>query len=87
VIPIGKAVGRQRAQQALLDMVAREIPEGANVRFGIVYVGEPDAVGPVSDQLRRRYGKDVEILAAPAAPVIATHLGLGAWGVAYLVED
>jgi fatty acid-binding protein DegV len=29
----------------------------------------------------------VEILAAPATPVLATHLGLGAWGVTYLVEE
>ena len=33
-----------------------------------------------------RYG-DVEILSAPVTPVIATHLGVGAWGVAYMVED
>ncbi|MDP2958808.1 MAG: DegV family protein [Longimicrobiales bacterium] len=86
VIPMGKAVGRARAREALLGMVAREIPEGAGVRFGIVYVGEDDIVEPVSEALRGRYGRDVEILSAPAAPVIATHLGLGAWGVAYLVE-
>jgi fatty acid-binding protein DegV len=84
---MGKAVGRQRAQQVVLDMVAREIPEGAKVRFGIVYVGEDDIVEPISEALRERYGKDVEILSAPATPVIATHLGLGAWGVAYMVED
>jgi fatty acid-binding protein DegV len=29
----------------------------------------------------------VEILSAPATPVIATHLGIGAWGIAYMVED
>jgi len=41
----------------------------------------------VSNALRARYGKHVEILTAPATPVISTHLGIGAWGVAYLVED
>jgi DegV family protein with EDD domain len=87
VSPVGKAVGRRRAMQALLDSVAREIPDGAHVRFGVVYVGADDIVAPVSEALRRRYGKDVEILTAPATPVLATHLGLGAWGLAYLVED
>jgi fatty acid-binding protein DegV len=29
----------------------------------------------------------VEILTAPVTPVIATHLGIGAWGLAYMVED
>lgn len=87
VIPMGKALGRKRAQTVLLDTVARQIPEGARVRFGIVYVGGDEVVEPVREALQARYGKDTEILAAPATPVIATHLGLGAWGVAYLVES
>ena len=28
-----------------------------------------------------------EILNAPITPVLATHIGIGAWGVAYMVED
>lgn len=87
VTPLGKAMGRKRAQQVLLDTVAAAIPEGATARFGIVHVGDDDVVEPVSEILRQRYGRDVEILTAPATPVVATHLGLGAWGVAYLVED
>jgi uncharacterized protein len=87
VVPLGKALGRKRAVQAVLDTVSRRIPEGARVRFGVVYVGSDDIVAPVSETLRQRYGKDVEILTAPATPVLATHLGLGAWAVAYLVED
>jgi DegV family protein with EDD domain len=87
VVPVGKAVGRKRAQAALLDTLAGRIPAGARVRFGIVYVGDDDIVEPVIAELRARYGADTEILTAPATPVIATHLGLGAWGVAYLRED
>ena len=87
VMPMGRAVGRKRAREALLDTVAGLIPPGASVRFGIVYVGDDDVVEPVSEALRARYGQSVEILTAPATPVIATHIGLGAWGLAYLVED
>jgi len=87
VMPMGRAVGRKRAREALLDTVAGLIPAGASVRFGIVYVGDDDVVEPVSEALRARYGQSVEILTAPATPVIATHIGLGAWGLAYLVED
>jgi DegV family protein with EDD domain len=88
VIPVAKALGRKRARDALLDALKDHVPaEVAQVRFGIVYVGEDDVVAPVSQELRARYGKDVEILTAPATPVIATHIGLGGWGVAYLVED
>ncbi len=87
VFPIATALGRKRATQALLDAVARQIPDGAKVRFGIVWIGEDDIVAPVSETLRERYGRDVEILTAPATPVLATHVGLGAWGLAWLVED
>ena len=87
VLPMGKAVGRKRAQAALLDILGAAIPQGATVRFGIVHVGDDEVVAPVEEALRARYGKDVEILTAPATPVISTHLGIGAWGIAYLVED
>jgi DegV family protein with EDD domain len=88
VVPLGKAMGRRRAQAALLDVLAAQLPEGVQkVRFGVVHVGHEEIVEPVSNSLRARYGKHVEILTAPATPVISTHLGIGAWGVAYLVED
>ncbi len=88
VAPVGNAFGRERARALLLDELARRAPPGgASVRFGVVYVGDPSIVAPVSDGLRARWGADVEVLAAPVTPVIATHIGQGAWGVAYLVED
>ena len=87
VVPVGKALGRDRAQTALLDALAQRIPQGAKVRFGVIHVGNPDIVEQVSGALKAQYGYDVEILVAPATPVIATHLGIGAWGVAYMVED
>jgi fatty acid-binding protein DegV len=36
--------------------------------------------------LRERFGER-ETIIAPASPALATHLGPGAWGVAYQVED
>jgi DegV family protein with EDD domain len=87
VAPVAKAMGTARARVVLLDELARRVPPDSHARFGIVYVGEPAAVEPVAEGLRARYGRDVEILAAPATPVLATHLGVGTWGVAYLVEE
>lgn len=87
VIPKGKAIGRNRVISALLDALAAEVgPTPAKIRFGIIHVGAPDVVTDVRARLIERWG-DVEILSAPATPVISTHLGTGAWGVAYMVED
>jgi hypothetical protein len=88
VVPVGKAFGAARARPALLEVLRARIPDDVRrVRFGVVHVGVPEIVQPVSEELRRTWGPGVEILTAPATPVIATHLGTGAWGVAYLVED
>ena len=83
----GKARGAIRVRDLILDAVEREIPRGASrVRFGLVHVGAPELVPPLEAAVRKRFG-EVEIMSAPATPVIATHLGVGAWGVAYVVED
>jgi uncharacterized protein len=84
----GKAFGDRRAKPELLRILREQVPPDADkVRFGVVHVGLPEIVESVSAELRRAYGGQVEILTAPATPVISTHLGIGAWGVAYLVED
>lgn len=83
-----RAFGRRRVVDRVLERLDEAVPPGAGrVRFGIVHVGRPEVVGRLSDRLRDRWGADVEILSAPAAPVLATHLGPGAWGLAWLVED
>ena len=88
VTSAGKAIGVTRARSQLMKLVEERIPEGTkHLRFGIFHVGMPEIIQPIKDKLRGRYGSGVEVLAAPATPVIATHLGIGAWGVAYLVED
>ncbi len=83
----GKARGMRRARELILRMVEDGIPAGAKaVRFGIVHVGAPEVVEPLRRELGERFGGP-EILVAPITPVLATHLGLGAWGIAYMVED
>ena len=83
----GKAMGRKRVISELLDTMREDmgsVPE--RVRFGIVHVGVPEIIPEVSEMLVERYG-EVEILSAPATPVLSTHLGIGAWGLAYMVEN
>jgi len=86
VEPISRAFGSQRVIDELVNQVCDRIPDGAAARFGIVHVGYPEVVGVVKPKLRERF-PDAEIISAPATPVIATHLGIGAWGLAYMVES
>ena len=83
----GKARGAARAKKQIMDTVAAAIaPDVKKVRFGVVHVAAPEMADLLRSELAARYG-GAEILAAPITPVIATHLGPGAWGIAYMVED
>lgn len=87
VITKGKVLGRKRVLTKILNLLAEEI--GAypqKIRFGISHVGAPHIIPDVRERLIQIYG-DVEILSAPATPVISTHLGAGAWALAYMLED
>ena len=83
----GKARGAARAKRLILDAVAAAIPAGAKrVRFGVIHAAAPEMADRLRSELAARY-EGAEILVAPITPVIATHLGPGAWGIAYTVED
>lgn len=85
--PAGTALGRKRLIPAVMRALRKKLPEEVHkIRFGIAHVGYPEVIGPVSERIRREYG-DVEILSAPATPVIATHTGIGAWGLGFILED
>lgn len=87
VVPKGKAMGRARVLPAVMGILANEIPlDATQLRFGVVHVGCPEILDDVSVALRAQYG-EVEIVTAPATPVISTHVGIGAWALSYLVED
>jgi DegV family protein with EDD domain len=88
VIPYSKAFGVKRARGEMLKVLRDHVPAGArSVRFGVVHVGMPEIVDEMRSALQAEYGADAEVIGAPATPVIATHLGIGAWGLAYMTED
>jgi DegV family protein with EDD domain len=85
--PLGRALGRKRVLPVVMEALRKKLPSRVDrIRFGIPHVGYPEIVEEVSAAIRAEYG-DVEILSAPASPVIATHTGIGAWGLAFLLED
>jgi len=89
VAPVSRVRGRANVLPRVMQLLEERVPPatGLAVRFGVVHVACPEILEPVTRELRARYGRDTEILTAPATPVIATHIGPGAWGLAYMVED
>jgi DegV family protein with EDD domain len=87
VQPIAKVRGRANVDARMMATLRERIPADAHrLRFGIVHVGCVERAESFATGLRREFGER-EIIITPASPVLATHLGPGAWGVAYQLED
>jgi uncharacterized protein len=87
VHPMTKVRGRAHVPARMLDALKERIPrDAAALRFAVVHVGCLDKAEAFAADLRREFG-DRETIVTPASPVLATHLGPGAWGVAYQLED
>jgi DegV family protein with EDD domain len=87
LVPIERVRGRNAMLPKMLEILEKKVPVGTGrVRFGVMHVACPEILGEVVPEIRKRYG-NVEVLTAPGTPIIATHAGEGAWGIAYLVED
>jgi fatty acid-binding protein DegV len=70
-----------------MELLAERVPDDAeSLRFGVVHMAYPEILEEASAALRERYGEDTEILTGPVTPVIATHTGPGAWGLAWMAE-
>ena len=86
--PVAKVRGRPQVLPKVLELVEKRIPKGAKqVRFGIFHVACPEVLDEVGAEVKARWGADRDLLTAAGTPVIATHAGEGAWGLAWMVED
>ena len=87
IVPLARVRSRKNVLPKVLESLAERVPAGARkLRFGVVHVAAPEVAAEVAAALRQRYPQ-AEILTAPVSPVLATHTGPGAWGLAYQVED
>jgi len=86
IVPCGRVRSREAALDAVLERLDGALPGHDRYRLGVVHVGLPDFAGRVERKLRERYDP-VEVHSQPLTAVIAAHVGAGAWGVCYQIED
>jgi uncharacterized protein len=84
--PVSKVRGYNSLVPKVLDLLSEEIGEARITRFGVVHVDAEDVADEIRTALMDRFGAR-DVLVSPATPVIATHIGRRAWGLAYMVED
>ena len=84
--PVSKVRGYDALLPKVLELVSERIGDAREFRFGVVHVDAPEMAEEIRTALIERFG-DRDVLVSPATPVIATHIGRNAWGLAYMVED
>jgi uncharacterized protein len=84
--PEAKVRGSEALLPRVLELVAERVGDARAFRFGVVHVDAEAVAEHVRWALIGRFG-DRDVLVSPATPVLATHIGRGAWAVAYMVED
>ncbi len=85
------AAARVRGREALLPRLLRlldsRLPrERTRLRLGVAHADTPELAEQVRRALGERYAP-IELMVAPVTGVLAAHVGPGAWGVFYQVED
>lgn len=85
--PIARVRGMNNVLPKMLEHIETHVPHNAKeLRFGLIHVGCEEILEEVRAEIEKRYGAR-EMIMAPATPVLATHLGPGAWGICWQLED
>ena len=84
--PIARARGAT-VRARLLERLDRALqPRPRELRLGVAHCDIPEFAEQLRGELMDRY-RPKQCLVSPITPVIATHAGIGAWGVFYQIED
>ncbi|HEU4763135.1 MAG TPA: DegV family protein, partial [Gemmatimonadales bacterium] len=87
VVPVDRVRGRDHVVPRMLGLLDKRLtPRPRAVRFGVVHAMVPDVAERVRTALVAAY-RPKDCIVALATGVLGTHVGEGAWGVFYQVED
>ncbi len=87
VVPIDRVRGRENVEARALALVEERLtPRPQVVRFGVAHADAPEAAERISAALVAKY-QPRDCFVTLATGVLGTHVGPGAWGIFYQVED
>jgi fatty acid kinase/fatty acid kinase fatty acid binding subunit len=87
VVPIERVRGRENLEARILAQLEQRLtPRPKVIRFGVAHADAPAVAHRIQAALLQRYHPR-DCFVAPATGVLATHVGPGAWGIFYQVED
>jgi len=87
LVPVDRARGREAVLRRVLALLEHRLtPRPKVVRFGVVHADAPDVAERVRNALVAAY-RPRDCFLSLATGVLGTHVGPGAWGVFYQIED
>ena len=87
VVPIDRVRGREQTVPRVLALLQERLtPRPKAVRFGIAHTEAPTVAEHLQQALRTTY-QPRDCFVALATGVLGAHVGTGAWGVFYQIED
>lgn len=87
VVPVDRVRGSEAVINRMLALVERRLtPRPKALRFGVTHVEAPEVAERVRTALLAAY-QPRDCFVALATGVLGTHLGRGAWGICWQVED
>jgi DegV family protein with EDD domain len=87
VVPVDRVRGRDNVVPRVLSLLDKRLtPRPTVVRFGVAHADAPDVAERVRTALVAAY-QPRDCFVSLATGVLGTHVGPGAWGVFYQVED
>jgi hypothetical protein len=87
VVPIERVRGRENLEARILALLQERLtPRPRVVRFGIAHADAPETAERIRAALMRTY-QPRDCFVTLATGVLGTHVGPGAWGIFYQVED
>jgi len=87
VVPVDRVRGRENVVPRVLSLLERGLtPRPKVVRFGVVHADAPEVAERLRTALVAAY-RPRDCFVSLATGVLGTHVGEGAWGVFYQVED
>ena len=87
VVPIERVRGRENLETRVLALLDERLtPRPRTVRFGVAHADAPEAAERIRAALVEKY-RPQDCFVTLATGVLGTHVGPGAWGIFYQVED
>jgi DegV family protein with EDD domain len=87
VVPVERVRGRENVEPRMLAVLDKRLtPRPRVLRFGVAHADAPDVAQRIQAKLVEQY-QPRDCLVTLATGVLGTHVGPGAWGIFYQIED